>query len=59
MDFNSSLERIMDVIASMGCKFFVKEPEVAIDSIVWELYANVPDAIKNKGSLLFSEYWKR
>lgn len=46
-----TFEGIIDKIPTLNRKEFVKIPDVAIESIVWEFYANVPDAIDNKATV--------
>lgn len=50
MDFelgkHCQFEDITNVIVALGSRWFVKEPEVSIELIVWEIYANILDVIK-------------
>lgn len=43
MGKNSEFEGITNVIGALGRRWFIKEPKIAIKSIVWEFYANVPN----------------
>lgn len=47
MNFNSRQDGISNVIKVLGWKRFIKEHKIAIESLIWEFYANVPDIVDN------------
>lgn len=48
MKFYLGLEGISNIIAALGWKRFEKGPKAAIESLVWECFANFPDVIDNR-----------
>lgn len=43
---------IIDIIATLGWRQFIKEPKAILESIVWKLYANILDVVDNRVRVL-------